>query len=190
MKTKLRLLAAIVALSPTAAWAHPGHEGAGGMLAGIVHPLTGIDHLVAMLLVGLWAGLLAKELRGALMVPPAFLAAMLTGFVATAFVGGAFAEPMILASLIVLGAAAALHFRARVPVATAIAAVFGFAHGMAHGFETPEGSFPALFAAGFLLSTAALHAAGLWLARVLPVSAMRLIGAGGAVLGLAMAGTA
>jgi hydrogenase/urease accessory protein HupE len=58
---------------------------------------------------------------------------------------------------------------------------------MAHGLETPQGSFPALFAAGFLVVTGALHAAGLWLARVLPAPVMRAIGAGGAVLGLAMA---
>jgi urease accessory protein len=162
-------------------------------MAGLWHPLTGVDHLVAMLLVGLWAGLLAPNSPrghlGALPLPGAFLAAMLTGFATSAFISRTFAEPLILASLIVLGVVAALRFRAPIPVAMSIAAVFGFAHGTAHGFETPEGSFPALFAAGFLFATGALHALGLWLAQILPAPAMRAIGAGGAALGLVLAGT-
>lgn len=181
-------IVAATALLPTAAFAHPGHgEAAGGLFAGIWHPLTGADHLVAMVLVGIWAGLLAKG-RAALTLPAAFLAAMIAGFATSALIGGSYAEPLILASLVVLGAAAAFKFRAPAPLAMAAVAVFGFAHGMAHGFETPGGAFPALFAAGFLASTAALHGLGLWLARVLPLPAMRLIGAGGAGLGLLLAG--
>jgi urease accessory protein len=188
-KPLIGLSVAAMALAPATAWAHPGHDGAGGLISGLEHPLTGVDHLVAMLLVGLWAGLLAPKSRLALSLPAAFLAAMLAGFATSAFVGGGFAEPMILLSLVVLGAAAAFKLRAPMPLAMGVAALFGFAHGLAHGFETPGGAFPALFAAGFLASTGVLHAVGLWLARVLPAPAMRALGVAGAGLGLVLAGT-
>jgi urease accessory protein len=187
MKLQSRLIAAASAFAPTVAWAHPGHEGAGGLYAGVAHPLTGIDHLVAMLLVGVWAGLLAPKSRWAMALPLAFLGAMLTGFAASAAIGGAFAEPLILLSLVGLGAAAAFSFQAPMPLAVATVAVFGFAHGLAHGFETPSGAFPALFAAGFAITTATLHGLGLWLVRVLPAPTMRLLGAAGAGLGLLLA---
>jgi urease accessory protein len=189
-KPLYRLAGVALALAPATAWAHPDHAGAGGLLAGLEHPLTGVDHLVAMLLVGLWAGLLAPKSPRALALPATFLAAMLAGFVTSAFVGGGFAEPIIVLSLVALGAAAALRLRAPMALATGVAALFGFAHGLAHGFETPGGAFPALFAVGFLASTGALHAFGLWLARVLPAPAMRVLGAAGAGLGLVLAGTA
>ena len=181
-------IALALALLPTAAWAHPGHEGAGGLYSGVAHPLTGIDHLAAMLLVGVCAGLLAqksdKGLASSLALPGAFVGAMLAGFVASAAIGGTLAEPLILLSLVALGAAVAFRLRAPMPLALGAVAVFGFAHGMAHGFETPSGAFPALFALGFALSTAALHGLGLWLVRVLPAPALRALGAAGAGLGL------
>lgn len=168
MKKRFALLTVLFALAPTTAWAHPGHEGAGGLAAGVWHPLSGADHLVAMVLIGVWAGLFAPEKRAALLIPPSFLGAMIVGFVSSAIVGGGIAEPLILLSLAVLGMAAA--FRARPPVKLAItaSALFGFAHGMAHGFETPAGAFPVLFALGFLVCTAVLHGAGLALAKLLP----------------------
>lgn len=187
MKLPSCLAAATLALIPTAALAHPGHDGAGGLYNGIAHPLTGIDHLVVMLLVGVWTGLLAPRSRRALALPAAFLGAMLAGFFAGPMIGGGFAEPMILASLVALGAAAAFRFRAPVSLAMIAVALFGFAHGMAHGFETPGGALPAVFAAGFALSTAALHGFGLWLARILPGPAMRALGAASAGLGLLLA---
>lgn len=179
-------MAAAATMAPTAAWAHSGHEGAGGFYAGMAHPLTGMDHLVAMLLVGVWAGLLAPKSRRAMALPGGFLGAMLIGFFASAAIGGGFAEPLILLSLVALGAVAALRFRAPVPLAMAAVAVFGFAHGMAHGFETPSGAFPALFAVGFVLATGTLHGLGVWLVRVLPAPTTRILGAAGAGLGLAL----
>lgn len=187
MKTRTRLLAAALTLVPTTAWAHPGHNGLGGIYAGVAHPLTGIDHLVVMLLVGVWAGLLAPKSRWALALPWAFLGAMLTGFAASAVIGGTLAEPLILLSLVTLGAAAAFHFQAPVQLAIATVAIFGFAHGLAHGFEAPSGAFPGLFAAGFAITTAVLHGLGLWLARILPAPALRLLGAVGGGLGLLLA---
>lgn len=179
-------LGAIAVLAPSAAWAHEGHAGGGGFYSGLAHPLTGIDHMIAMLLVGVWAGVLAPRSRWTMALPASFLGAMLAGFFASAAIGGGLTEPLILLSLVALGAIAALRFRAPVPLAMAVVAVFGFAHGLAHGFETPSGAFPALFAAGFALATAILHGLGLWLVRVLPAAAMRLLGAASAGLGLAL----
>jgi urease accessory protein len=179
-------IALAMALLPTAAWAHDGRIGAGGLYAGLAHPLTGIDHLAAMLLVGVWAGLLADKTHSAMALPAAFLGAMLAGFFVGPLIGGGVAEPTILLSLVALGAAAAFRLRAPAPLALTAVAVFGFAHGMAHGFETPSGAFPALFAAGFAIASAALHGLGLWLARVLPAPIMRALGAAGAGLGLTL----
>jgi len=182
--------AALLLAAPTAAWAHPGHEGTLGFASGFAHPFTGIDHLGAMLLVGLWSGLLLRQSRAMWALPAAFLVAMLAGFGLAGTIGGSAAEPLIVLSLLALGGAVALRARAPMPFALAAVALFGFAHGQAHGLETPAGAFPALFAAGFLMATGVLQGAGLWCARVLPASVLRAIGAAGAGLGLVLAGAA
>lgn len=187
---KRLLPAAILALVPTAAWAHPGHDASAGLVAGLIHPLTGLDHLVAMALVGVWAALFAPKTRTALLVPGAFVSAMIAGFAISAYLPGLPAEGLILASLAVLGLAAAAGLRAPLPLAVAAAGLFGFGHGLAHGFETPEGAFPALFAAGFLASTAVLHGFGMLMARVLPERLTRAVSAVAAVGALVAAATA
>jgi len=179
------LLSLPVALAPHLALAHPGHGGS-SFGAGLLHPLTGADHFAAMLLVGLGAAVFVK--RGGWMLPAAFLIALALGFATFAWLPGPLAEAGILASLIALGLATALRIDAPAPLAVLAIAVFGYAHGAAHGMETPQGALPALFAAGFLASSAALHLGGYALARVLPLPALRLIGAGGAGLGLVLAG--
>jgi len=190
MKPSSIAITGTLALIPSAAWAHPGHVDGTGLLAGVAHPLSGGDHLVAMTLVGVWAALYAPKAKGVLLVPGAFMAAMILGFAISAFVPGLPAEALILASLAVLGVAAGTGLRASLPLAAGAAAVFGFGHGLAHGFETPEGAFPALFAAGFLASTAALHGLGMAAVRFLPAPltrAISVLAAGGA---LVAAGTA
>jgi urease accessory protein len=186
-KATRRMLAAMVAL-PTPAWAHPGHGAGAGLVAGLAHPFTGIDHLVAMALVGVWAALFAPRTKAALLVPGAFVAAMIAGFAVSAYAPGVPAETLILASLAVLGIAAGAGLRAPLPLAVAAAGLFGFGHGLAHGFETPQGAFPALFAGGFLLSTAALHGFGMIAARVLPswlARGLSVLAAAGALVAVA-----
>ena len=185
-----RLAGAALLVAPGPAWAHPGHDGAPGFASGFAHPFTGIDHLGAMLLVGLWTGLLLRQSRAMWALPAAFLAAMLAGFALAGTIGGGAAEPLIVLSLLALGGAVALRARAPLPFALAAVMLFGFAHGQAHGLETPAGAFPALFAAGFLVATGVLQGAGLWCARVLPAPVLRAIGAAGAGLGLVLAGAA
>jgi urease accessory protein len=181
-KALLPILA--TALLPAPALAHPGHGG--GLAAGILHPLGGADHIAAMLLVGLCATQIRDR---AWLLPLSFMAGLAAGFATGAQVlSGAFVETAILASVIALGLAAML--RVAVPAGLAAGAVtaFGFAHGAAHAIELPQSAAPYLFAAGFLASSAALHAGGYWLSRKLPVPALRLIGAAGAGLGLVLAG--
>lgn len=173
-------------LLATPAMAHTGHD-ATGFSAGLAHPFGGLDHLLAMLTVGLWASLRGRSAM--LAWPAAFLTAMLAGF-ALARLGFVLpaVEMMIAASVVLLGLAVATGLRAPVALGAALLAVFGAAHGFAHGADATGGI--AGFAGGFLIATAALHAAGLGLGRLallprLPWIA-RLGGAAIALAGVAM----
>ena len=187
----LRPLALTVPLLAMAgpAWAHPGHGT--GLIAGVLHPLTGPDHLAAMLLVGVWAGVLGRRMTA--LLPATFLAAILAGFgFGWAVHAGAMAmvaEMLIIASLLALGVAVAVTLRSPAVLGIGAVGLFGFAHGLAHGIEAPAGALPLGFALGFFLSTAALHAFGILLAERLPTPLVRAIGVAGAGLGMVLAGT-
>ena len=177
----LALMAALTTAGP--ALAHPGHLHMAGFAAGLVHPLTGLDHLAAMLMVGLWAG---TVFRKQLIVPPlAFVAFMLAGF-AWGARGGTLplAEMLILTSAIVLGAMVLFEARPPLVIASVLIALFAFAHGQAHGAEMPADASVLGFGAGFALATAALHAAGMALAALASRPAARAIGGAAALLGV------
>lgn len=175
-------LALMILLAPSLALAHPGHDDVSGLVAGLAHPVFGPDHLLAMVAVGLWAALTGG--RALLAYPAAFLVAMLAGGVVGAGATGLpVIEPAILASVIVIGAAAALALRVSPWAALPALGLFGLAHGFAHGVEGPGG---ASYALGFLIATAALHGAGIALTR-LGLNAARVLGAGVAVAGVALA---
>lgn len=174
----MRVLLPLLLVLPGAALAHPGHDGATGLAMGLAHPLLGPDHLVAMLAIGAAAAARGGVARHA--VPGAFLAGMAVfGLLGLGGADSALAEHLILASILVLGGLLALAWHPPVVLVAVAAAVFGAAHGYAHGVE---GSADPGYFAGFLLATAALHAAGLaagaWLAGRWPQG---LRGAGGAV---------
>ena len=160
MKRICLTAAAIFAASP--ALAHLNPEEHGSFLAGLSHPVFGLDHILAMIAVGLWAAFLGGRAIWAL--PSAFVGAMVAGFLgAVAGMPLPFVEPMILVSVFALGLAVA--FALRLPIATAAGVVFlfGLFHGHAHGGEL--GAAAALaFGGGFALSTALLHAFGVTLA--------------------------
>lgn len=145
------------------ALAHPGHLES-GFTAGLFHPLTGIDHLLAMLMVGLYAGLTFRRHRW--ICPAIFVGFMLTGF-AWGAAGGVLpvAELLILASLAVLGLAMIFDLRPPLALAVPIVALFAIGHGFAHGVEMPAGGDPRDFVTGFMVTTVLLHVAGLGLAR-------------------------
>ena len=156
-----RIASAVAMLLPTAAFAHTGigphtHSAFG---SGFVHPFLGADHLLAMLAVGLFAAMTGGRARWA--YPASFVAAMiLGGFLG--FEGAALPviEPTILASVVVLGAAIAFALRPPLALACGVIALFGMAHGYAHGLEAP-GLGGLAYAAGFVAATAALHGVGL-----------------------------
>ncbi|BBE71078.1 HupE/UreJ family protein [Oharaeibacter diazotrophicus] len=181
-------LAAGLALAPTAALAHVGvgaHDHA-GLAAGFLHPVSGLDHVAAMVAVGLWAATLGG--RAMLAVPAAFVGVLSLGAVlGVAGVALPAVEPMIAASVVVLGLLTA--FAVRVPAAAAAALVgfLGLFHGYAHGAEMPEMASPALYGLGFVTATVLLHAAGLGLGLVLPrlsLVAARGLGAVVAAIGV------
>lgn len=154
----LVLLAA--AFASGASFAHTGatpHEHA-GFVAGFLHPLTGADHLAAMLAVGLWSALAA---RPAWLAPLAFVALLAIGALA-GFAGLAVpaVEPMIAASLLVVGLLLASRRALPVAAAMALAGLFAFFHGAAHGHELAGGAQLAALA-GMVLATALLHAIGI-----------------------------
>lgn len=154
----LALLAAALLL-PAPAFAHVGDGLHHGLMAGFLHPFTGADHLLAMVMVGLWAGLSGGTARLAL--PGAFLGGMALGGV-LGMAGAALpgVEAGILASVIVFGALAALAVRLPLGLGMALAASFGLLHGHAHGVEMLGGSVVG-YAVGFLAGTGTLLGAGL-----------------------------
>lgn len=157
---KKTLLTAILLLLPTAALAHPSIDHhVHGFLAGVSHPLTGLDHLLAMLSVGLWAS--QKGGRALWLWPTAFVSAMIAGGVIGMMgIGLPLVEPAIIASLLVLGAVIAATVTLPTAAGIMLIAVFGLFHGNAHGMEAP-GAGAALYALGFVLSTITLHVLGL-----------------------------
>lgn len=172
MKTRLLTSFAVLALAATPALAHPDPGTHGSVLAGLSHPVSGPDHLLAMIAVGLWATLLGR--RAMLVVPGAFVFAMLSGFAASLYgLWLPVVEPMVLASIVALGLLAAVSLQVPSTIAAGVVGLFAVFHGYAHGSEL-GGADAVDFALGFVLSTAGLHAAGV----VLGVGATGFLGQG------------
>ncbi|HUG61505.1 MAG TPA: HupE/UreJ family protein [Methylomirabilota bacterium] len=152
-------LALLAAALPATAFAHPGGDHVHSFVAGLEHPVFGLDHLAAMVAVGMIA--VRAGGRAVAAVPAAFVAAMVVG-AALGLQGLAVpaAETGIALSLVVLGAVVALYRPLPLPIAAALVASFGLAHGFAHGAEAPVGGSGLGYPAGFVLATAALHASG------------------------------
>jgi urease accessory protein len=154
--------AAALALIPAIASAHPGHEGAAGLAHGFMHPLGGIDHILAMVAVGLIAARLGG--RALWLVPASFVITMaVAGLAGRAGIGLAHAEAGIALSLLVLGAMIALRLTVPVAAAMALVGFFAIFHGYAHGAEMPETVSGLAYGAGFLAATGLLHGLGITL---------------------------
>ncbi len=158
----------------SAASAHPFHGTAGGV-AGFAHPFAGLDHLLAMVAVGLWAA--RRGERALWLAPLSFVGAMLAGGVA-GFAGASFpaTEHLVAGSVLALGLFVALPRTPALGAGCAMIAAFGAFHGLAHAAELPEGAPAAMYAAGFVLATALLHAAGVFGGRALSAAALRATG--------------
>ena len=153
MFTKIVKFSAAVAalfLAPSLAFAHTGVGDTLGFVHGFSHPLSGLDHVLAMVMVGV----LAWQLGGrAVWVVPATFVLVMAGGGALGMMGVAipFVEIGIALSVIILGAIVALGIRAPVAIAAGIVGLFAIAHGHAHGAEMPAAAAGMAYAAGFML---------------------------------------
>ncbi len=158
---KLLLAAAAFAASTAPAFAHLNPAEHGSLLAGISHPLSGLDHILVMVAVGLWAAQIGGRALWA--VPAAFVGTMALGFgLAMTGLNLPFVEPAILASIVALGILVAMAIRMETAACAAVVGIFALFHGYAHGGELGDaGALP--FSAGFVIATALLHSAGIGL---------------------------
>lgn len=190
MINRILIATALLFALSTPAHAHLLPSEHGSFAAGFSHPLFGLDHILAMVAVGVWA--LGAGGRAVWIVPGAFVAMMGVGFV-FALAGGAlpFVEPMILASVVAIGLLIA--FAVRLPVAASAMVVGAFAvfHGYAHGTEI--GAAGALtYGTGFVAATVLLHGAGIGIGaglvrlQIRGDMIVRVLGAGTATAGLAL----
>jgi len=177
-------LAAIVLLAVAPASAHP-MPGMSGLAAGLTHPFAGLDHMLAMLSVGLLAGLKGGRLTWAL--PALFVACVVAGAIfGLGLPGMDLAEIVVTLSVLVFGVAVALSSEVPVGLAVALVAAFALVHGFAHGTEAPEAGALA-FIAGMAVSTLALHLLGVGAVRIAALRAyVRPAGGLIALAGLAL----
>jgi urease accessory protein len=162
-RTAFRLLVAIaLLLAPSVASAHPGHVEDSSLLGGFIHPFGGIDHLLAMTAVGLFAAHLGGRALWA--VPTTFVAVMALGgvFGATG-VSLPFTETAIALSVLVFGFMIFSGMTPPVLAAMVLVGVFAAFHGHAHGTEMPAGVSGAVYGIGFMVATALLHGLGITL---------------------------
>ncbi|MCB6176701.1 HupE/UreJ family protein [Rhodobacter sp. Har01] len=182
-------IAALAAMTAAPAMAHTGHGDASGLLHGLQHPVFGMDHLLAMLTVGLWSGFVLPTRFWAGAV--AFLAAMAAGAgLSWAGLGIPMVETWITLSVAVFGVLTLVGRRdqaAGLTQASLLAiALFALCHGHAHASEATGEAVPYL--AGFLIATATLHLAGIGIARAVARRAIvqRALGLGVTASGLLM----
>ena len=192
MKISVRLSAPIaalaVALAPAIASAHTGIGATTGFLHGFWHPIGGIDHVLAMVAVGLFAAQLGGRALWA--VPATFVAVMAAGgTLGMAGVALPAVEVGIALSVLVLGLVVLAGRRWPLGLAMALVAVFAVFHGHAHGSEMPVDASGLSYGLGFMLATALLHLAGIGLGiglgRLAATEGGRLIQASGAAIALA-----
>lgn len=163
MITRHHLMAAIVALgilTTSPVMAHVGGVAGGGFQTGFLHPLLGLDHVAAMVAVGLWGAFLGRP--AVWLLPVTFPLVMALGGAA-----GAAAVPLpgietgIAASALVIGVAVLTAARPPLAIATVVVAFFAIFHGHAHGTEMPSAVSPLAYAMGFVIATGLLHLGGI-----------------------------
>jgi len=160
----MRRLILIVAVlfASTAAQAHVGIGDTSGFVHGFMHPLSGIDHILAMVAVGLFAAHLGG--RALYLVPLSFVGMMVVGgALGMAGLHLPYVEVGIGLSVVVLGIAVAFGLNMPTAVAMILVGSFAIFHGHSHGTEMPETASGFEYGAGFILATAALHALGIGL---------------------------
>lgn len=159
IRAQCAYLVAALALVATPALGHTTTGVALGFKSGFVHPLTGLDHILAMVAVGIWGAQL--ELPAIWLLPVTFpLVMSIGGVLGVRGVAIPGVEVGVAASALVLGAMILLAARPPLWVATIIVGSFAILHGHAHGAELPHAARPLAYGAGFVLSTGLLHLTG------------------------------
>jgi urease accessory protein len=185
MKTSLKIPAAVTALTlamATPAMAHEVNGIGGGFVSGFAHPFLGLDHVVAMVAVGLWGAFLQRPAMWLLPVVFPLVMAM-GGGLGIAGVPIPAVEAGIAASAIVLGLMVALTVKAPLIVAAIIVGAFAVFHGHAHGTELPASAHGLAYSTGFVISTGLLHLAGIALGMLVrwPVGLVAVRATGGVI---------
>ena len=184
---RLLVVATLVVGLLSPALAHTGEGGAGGFVAGLAHPVFGLDHVVAMVAVGLWGAFLGAP--AIFLLPIVFPLVMAFGGVL-----GILGLPLpavetgIAASAIVLGLMVALAARPPIWVAAVLVGAFAIFHGYAHGRELPAGANAVAFSSGFVIATGLLHVAGIAFGLLAGRIAVRAAGGVIALVGVAYLG--
>lgn len=176
-------LGTVALAAPSAACAHLVRGEAVGFISGFAHPISGLDHIVAMIAVGLWGAQLGKP--AIWLLPVTFpLVMAFGGFLGLIGVPLPGSEVAIALSGVVLGAAVLAEFQPPLWAAAMLVGVFGLFHGYAHGAELPPGENALLYSLGFVLATGLLHATGIAIGLVhcWPWGRLALRGTGAAVL--------
>ncbi len=186
---RLNLMGLFFLLVPVMAFAHVGHGIASGWLYGFMHPLLGVDHLCAMLAVGLWAKQMGG--RAVYLVPLTFVSVMLLGgLIGMSGYQLPYVENGIMASLLVLGVLIAAAIRLPLYASTGLVGLFALFHGVTHGAEMPRDAGGFDYALGFVMATSVLHLAGIGLAGVFTLTGrsmwLRLVGVSIALFGSAL----
>lgn len=189
MKSSHKLLLTVgLMLTATTALAHPGHA-EGGFTSGLLHPLMGLDHLLAMAAIGLWSMRQSTMMKRG--TPLFVIGGMLLGAgIAFAGVAVPFAEAGITLSVLMVGILIATLAKLPTAAGAALVAAFMVCHGYAHGAEMPAGATLAAYMAGFSISTLSITMAGSGLGALLLKADSRItrsIGAALAVTGALLA---
>jgi urease accessory protein len=181
------VMAAAVVLAVQVAQAHPGHGAGSGLSAGLAHPFSGIDHIMAMLAVGM----LATQIGGRMLwgLPATFVTLMVGGgLMNVAGVPVPWVEQGIMASVLILGLMVAAAGRFPTSASLSLVGFFAIFHGFAHAAEMHKGTSALGYAFGFIVATATMHAIGIALGlaagKLASKQLIRLGGAAVAVCGL------
>lgn len=157
---RLATVLAVLLFLPSLAQAHPEAGHATGFAHGFEHPLTGLDHIAAMVAVGLWAAQMGGRALWA--VPLTFVSVMaIGGLFGMMGVSIPLVEPGIIASVLLLGLFITAAVKLPLPLSMAFVGLFAVFHGYAHGAEMPETASGLTYGIGFVLATAILHGLGI-----------------------------
>lgn len=186
--TRIAALASVLVALAGPALAHTGHADTGGLVHGVMHPVGGLDHVLVMMAVGLYAVRLGG--RALWLMPATFIAVMaFGGLLGTFRLADPFFEIGVAMSVVVLGLAVALRANMSTITAVALVGLVATVHGYAHGAEMPGDVSGYAYAAGFMLATALLHGAGIALGlaagRFAALGGWRVAQAAGGAMALA-----